>query len=125
MIFDDSQLNYLKWILNNVNYIEKLKIRLDIQKPIKENFIVNTNIVRKYFLPDISINLSDFDFYIASKCRSLPSNNIQSIINSFQTDLFFVNHHWTNVQCFFDPVMSYQHLSSTKIIKPRWFHGIM
>ncbi|CAF0950067.1 unnamed protein product [Adineta steineri] len=125
VIINDSQLNYLKWILNNVNYIEKLKIRLDIKKSVEENFIVNRNIIYKYFLPDVSRNLLDFDFYIASKCKSLLSNDIHRIINSFKTDRFFVNHIFTNVQCVFDPVMSYQYLSSTRIINPKRFDGMM
>ncbi|CAF0797340.1 unnamed protein product [Adineta steineri] len=125
VIINDSQLNYLKWILNNVNYIEKLKIRLDIKKSVEENFIVNRNIIYEYFLPDISRNLVNFDFYIASKCKSLSSNDIHRIINSFKTDRFFVNHIFTNVQCVFDPVMSYQYLSSTRIINPKRFDGMI
>jgi len=90
------------------------------------NCIVDGNIVEKYFLADISTNLIDLDFYIASKCNQLLLNDdIQRIIKSFKMNSFFVNHHWTNVKCFFDPTMSYQHLSSNKIIKLKLFDGIM
>ncbi len=89
------------------------------------NCIVDENILFKYFMPDITFSLIDFDFYIASKCKLLSSDDIQRIVDSFKTHRVFTNHHWTNVKCFFDPIMSYQHLSSTTIIKPKFFDGVM
>jgi hypothetical protein len=75
-------------------------------------------------MPDISKNLIDFDFYIAFKCQ-LPPDNIQTIENSFKIHKLFIDRHWLNVKCFFDPIMSYQHISSIGMIKPKLFDGIM
>jgi hypothetical protein len=125
VISDDLQLNYLKWILNRVNYIEKLKLRLDVKNTMNRNFIVDADVLREHFMPDLAINLINFDFYIASKCKLLLSNDIQRIIDSFKTHRFLVDDHRVNIQCFFDPIMSYQHLSSTTIIEPKFHDGIM
>jgi hypothetical protein len=92
-----------------------------MKKAINGNCIVDGNFLDKYCMPDILINLINFDFYIVSKCKLLFENDIQRIIDSFKTHRF----HWENIQCFFDPVMSYQHLSSTTIIQPKYFDGIM
>ncbi|CAF4995354.1 unnamed protein product, partial [Rotaria sp. Silwood1] len=124
-IDDYLQLVYLKWILNNINYIDKLKVDLYIKNLMNVNEVINAKSLRKYCMPDILINLIDFDFYIILKCRLLFPNDIQKIIDSFETDNFFSDHHWTNIKCFFDPIFSCQHISSTGIIKSKFFHGIM
>ncbi|CAF4049853.1 unnamed protein product [Rotaria sordida] len=76
-------------------------------------------------MPDILIHLIDFDFYIVSSCKLLFENDIQKVIDSFKTDQFFIYRYWINIQCYFDPIMSYQHISSTKLIKPIFVHGIV
>ncbi|CAF5001661.1 unnamed protein product, partial [Rotaria sp. Silwood1] len=124
-IDDYLQLVYLKWILNNINYIDKLKVDLYIKNLMNVNEVINAKSLRKYCMPDILINLIDFDFYIILKCRLLFPNDIQKIIDSFETDNFFSDHHWTNIKCFFDPIFSCQHISSTRIIKSKFFHGII
>ncbi|CAF1266246.1 unnamed protein product [Rotaria sordida] len=125
VILNDSQLNYLKWIINKVNYIEKLKVRLHIKDSMNKNSVIDVNFFRKYLMPDILIHLIDFDFYIVSSCKLLFENDIQRVIDSFKTDQFFIYRYWINIQCYFDPIMSYQHISSTKLIKPIFVHGIV
>ncbi|CAF3948420.1 unnamed protein product [Rotaria sp. Silwood2] len=77
--------------------------------------MVDANFIRQYCMPDTVINLTHLDFYIRSKCES-SMNNIEKIIHSFKTHRFFIDHGWTNVKCSFDPIMSYQHLSSSHIV---------
>jgi len=122
-ILDASAFVYLKWILNNVSHIEKLKVYLDInltyqEDSMKRNYLIDANFIRQHCMPDRSRNLIDFNFNIVSKCELL-SNDIQTIENSFKI------HNWKNVKCFFDPIMSYQHISSIGMIKPKLFDGIM
>ncbi|CAF1239519.1 unnamed protein product [Rotaria sp. Silwood1] len=128
-IHGDCQLVYLKWILNNVNHIEKLKLYLDINLTHENNLmknksIIDANFISQYCMLDVFKYLIDFHFYIVSKCQLLP-NDIQIIEDSFKNHYFFSNHHWINVKCFFDPIMSYQHLSSMGIVKPKLFPGII
>ncbi|CAF3677519.1 unnamed protein product [Rotaria sp. Silwood1] len=125
IILHDCALNYLKWIINNVYHVEKLKIRLVIKSATNENNIIDINYLRKNIMPDILINLLDFDFYIVSKCKLLFENDIEKIIDSFKSDRIFIDRHWTNVQCYFDRVSLCQHISSNRIIKPKLFHGII
>ena len=111
------QLNYLKWIFNNLNHVEKLQISLQITEVLKNDstinvFVIDANFLRRYFLADTIINLIYFDFDIISKCE-LSSNNIEKIIHSFQVHPFFIEHQWTNVACVYDSTNSYQHLSSS------------
>ncbi|CAF4155082.1 unnamed protein product, partial [Rotaria sp. Silwood2] len=124
-IFGDNQLVYLKWIMNQVNYIEKLKISLDIKEITNQNCVIDGNFLHKYCMPDILTSLINFDFYIVSKCKILLSNDIDQIIDSFKSHYYFADGQWTNVKCFFDPIMSRQHISSTTIIRPRYFDGII
>ncbi|CAF3843737.1 unnamed protein product, partial [Rotaria sp. Silwood1] len=128
-ILVDSQFEYLKWILNNVNYVEKLKLRLHVnltyqEDSMKRHCFIDANIINEYCMPDISRNLIVFNFYILFKCELLSDNNIQTIENSFKIHRFFIDHHWIKVKCFFDPIMSYQHISSTGMIKPKFFNSI-
>ncbi|CAF4413628.1 unnamed protein product [Rotaria sp. Silwood2] len=127
-INDDSKFVYLKWFLNNVNHVEKLKLRLDInikwQKDLTKRYcFIDANFIRQYCMPDTSTNLIDFNFYIVFKYHLL-SENIQTIENSFKIHEFFIDRRWINVKCFFDPIMTYQHISSISIIKPEVFDGI-
>lgn len=115
----DSQLNYLKWLFNSLNNVEKFRIRLIIhgnckECPIIHESIVNANFIRKYLMNDITTNLMHFDFYIISKCKLL-SNYTERTINSFKTNPFFTERQWTNVKCIFDPTKFFQHLSSSSI----------
>jgi hypothetical protein len=124
-LIGNNQLVYLKSLLNKVNYIEKLNIRLDIKMLRNETCLIDIDFFRKYCLPDILIHLIEYDFYIVSKCEFLFETDIRSLIDSFQSDPFFIHRHWINIECFFDPVLSYQHISSNQIIKPKFFQGIM
>jgi hypothetical protein len=127
---NDFEFGYLKWILNNLNHIRKLKLRLrdgglyGTDKIIWNNSIIDANFIHRYFMPDTMINLTDFDFYICSECK-LPMNNIDKIIHSFKIHPFFIDHGWTNVKCFFDPIMSYQHLTSFNVHTPRFLDNLM
>ncbi|CAF4174653.1 unnamed protein product [Rotaria sordida] len=76
-IIGDDELIYLKLIINKVNYIEKLKIRLNIKESMNDNCIIDGNFLDKYLMINILNNLIDFDFYIVSKCKMLFSNDIQ------------------------------------------------
>ncbi|CAF3182013.1 unnamed protein product [Rotaria sp. Silwood2] len=125
VILDDLQLVYLKWIINNVYYIEKLKVRLDIETRTNETKVIDVNYLREYIMPDILIHLIDFDFYIVLKCKLLFENDIEKIIDSFKNDRIFIDHHWTNVKCYFDRVLLCQHISSVRIIKSKLFDDII
>ncbi|CAF3420896.1 unnamed protein product [Rotaria socialis] len=128
LICDALQFAYLKWLLNNVNYIRKLKIRLGGNEVSNEtttiwNLLVDANFIRQYCMPDICKNLTNFDFYIAFKCELL-SVNTEKIINSFKIHPFFIDRQWTNVTCFFDPILSYQHLSSSIVNQLQFYNGL-
>ncbi|CAF1409558.1 unnamed protein product [Rotaria magnacalcarata] len=115
-IHNDSQFLYLKWLLNNVNYVRKLEIKLHnknvwgTDQTIWKS-IVDSNFIRQYCLPDQIINLKYFYFYICVE-HELLSNDLEKIINSFKIDPFFIDHQWTNVKCFYDEKRSYQHIFS-------------
>ncbi|CAF0998932.1 unnamed protein product [Rotaria sordida] len=126
---NDFEFAYLKWILNNLNHIQKFKLHLQIYRMysssdimIKE-YIVDANFIYQYCMPDIIINITDFQFYIISECQLL-SSNIEKIINSFKIHQFFIDHQWTNVTCFYDPLMSYQHLSSSNVNILQFMNGL-
>ncbi|CAF4654238.1 unnamed protein product, partial [Rotaria socialis] len=91
-VHDNDELIYLKWIVNQMSYIEKLKIHLDLKKSKTINCVIDGHFVHKYCMPDILINLINFDFYIVSKCIFLLStNDIEKIIDSFKTDRYVFN----------------------------------
>ncbi|CAF4800722.1 unnamed protein product [Rotaria sp. Silwood1] len=118
MINYDFQLYYLKWMLDNLSHVRKVKLRLKIngtgkKDPVINESLVDANFVRKYLISDVITNLTHFDFYIISTCQ-LSLNNTQRIINSFKIHPFFIQRQWTNVKCFFDSKM-YHHLSSSLI----------
>lgn len=131
IIASDIELDYLKWILNNLNHIEKLKVHLQINPMFSfENstvkvHVVDANFIRQYCLPDIITNIKIFHFYIKSPCQFI-SNIIEKIINSFKVDQFFISRQLTNVTCFNDSIMSYQYLSSSSIVNmPPDIDGLM
>ncbi|CAM4837549.1 unnamed protein product [Rotaria magnacalcarata] len=79
LINNDGGFHCLKWLLNNLNYVEKLQIHLkgdgfDERKSqtIWKSFI-DANFVRQYCLPDTIINLIHFDFYICSQVNNYAS----------------------------------------------------
>ncbi|CAF4763783.1 unnamed protein product, partial [Rotaria sp. Silwood2] len=117
----DLEFAYLKWLLNNINHAIKLEIHLYSiriwrkDKRIRKSFI-DANFIRQYCLPDKIINLRDFYFYIRAECQ-LSLNDIEKIINSFKIDSFFISHQWTNVKCFYDECLSYQHIFSSNLNK--------
>ncbi|CAM4944871.1 unnamed protein product [Rotaria socialis] len=116
-ICEDAEFVYLKRLLNNLNYVEKLKVHLKSDKLIETRrrniwkSVIDANFIRHYCLPDKIINLINFDFYIYSQCQ-LSSNDIKRIIKSFNIHSFFVDYKWTNVKCLFDPIIECQHLFS-------------
>ncbi|CAM4767439.1 unnamed protein product [Rotaria magnacalcarata] len=117
---NDIELDYLKWILNNLNHIEKLKVHLHFNRmdsfedTMVKVHVVDASFIRQYCLPDIVTNIKSFHFYIVSQCQLL-SNNIEKIINSFKIDQFFISRQLTNVTCYTDRIMSYQYISSYSI----------
>ncbi|CAF1400525.1 unnamed protein product [Rotaria sordida] len=116
-INNDLEFVYLKWLLNNLNYGEKLEIQLKNENKIgrtSQNIwkcLIDANFIRQYCLPDRIINLINFNFYICSECQ-LSLNDIEKITNSFKIHSFFIDYKWTNVECLFDPIMSCQHIFS-------------
>ncbi len=129
IVADALELAYLKWILNNLNHIQKLKLRLrncyeSRTKHTLYTSVLDANFIRQYCLPDEVINLIYFDFHISSKCK-LTMIDTEQIIHSFQIHPFFVDHQWTNVKYFYDPINSYQYLSSSLIYTPRFFNKLM
>ncbi|CAF2967424.1 unnamed protein product [Rotaria sp. Silwood2] len=129
VVHTDFQLYYLKWIFNNLNHVEKVKLRLKIAEYNGGNEVidgspVDASFVRRHLMGDITINLTYFDFYIISHCKFL-SNNIEKIIDSFKFEPFFIEHQWPNVKCLFDPIMSYQHLSSFIFNKSQFFNNLI
>ncbi|CAF3868350.1 unnamed protein product [Rotaria sp. Silwood1] len=116
---NDLQFAYLKWLLNNINHVIKLEIHLYYDgiwrnhQTIWKSFI-DANFIRQYCLPDEIINIRDFDFYICAQCQ-LSSSDIEQIRNSFKIDSFFILHQWTNVKCFYDECLSYQHIFSSNL----------
>ncbi|CAF1482062.1 unnamed protein product, partial [Rotaria sp. Silwood1] len=130
LINNDFQLAYLKWILNNLNHIQKLKLHLQINRmdlisdSIIQIYVVDANFIRQYCLPDVIINIKYFQFHIISHCQLL-SYNIEKIIKSFKIDEFFISRQLTNVTCFLDPFMSCQYLSSSIVNIPQWINGLV
>ncbi|CAF4176165.1 unnamed protein product, partial [Rotaria sordida] len=128
IISNDFEFSYLKWLLNNVNYVKKLEIYLYLyemertDQMICRSFI-DANFIRQYCLPDKIINLDDFRFYIRVKCN-LSLNDVEKIVNSFQINSFFIAHQWTNVKCVYDENESYQHLFSSNLNKFQHFHRL-
>lgn len=124
---NDLQIKYLKWLLNNVNYIIKLKIDVRIDQiwatdQTKGNSVVDANFIRQYCLPDHIINLKDFRFYVRLKHESTLKIDISKIINSFKIDPVFISHEWTNVSCVYDEYESYQHIFSANLKRLRFYN---
>jgi len=66
MINYDFQLYYLKWILDNLNHVRKVKLRLNIngsgkRDPVINESLVDANFVRKYLISDVITNSTHFD----------------------------------------------------------------
>ncbi|CAF4521330.1 unnamed protein product, partial [Rotaria sp. Silwood2] len=83
-INEDLEFIYLKWFLNNLNYIERLRLYLKSGK-LNENrcqkiwkSFIDANFIREYCLPDTISNLIYFNFYICSECQ-LSFNDIEKI----------------------------------------------
>ncbi|CAF4236636.1 unnamed protein product [Rotaria sp. Silwood2] len=117
-ISDDVEFIYLKWLLNKLNYVEKLQVHLRNNRLIERECqnvwksVIDASFIRQYCLPDKILNLIHFDFYVCSQCQ-LSLNDIEKITNSFKIHSFFISYQWTNVKCLFDPIMSCQHLFSS------------
>ena len=122
LVANDLEFAYLKWLLNNVNHVQKLEIRLYSAYVCKTNqaiwrSFIDANFIRQYCLPDEIINLKDFRFYICANCQ-LSLNDIPTIINSFKINSFFLDHQWTNFKCFYEEDMSLiKHLVSKILLK--------
>ncbi|CAF4211715.1 unnamed protein product [Rotaria magnacalcarata] len=118
-ILNDLEFVYLKWLLNNLNHVQKLKLHLGNEKLYRTDqiiwkSIIDANFVQQYCLPDIIDNIINFDFYISSPCQLLPID-AEEVISSFQYHSLFINRQWTNIKYFYDPIRSYQPLFSTNI----------
>ena len=129
IVANELELAYLKWILNNLNHLQKLELRLknyyvSQAKNTLYTFVFDANFIRQYCLPDEVINLTHFDFYVSSECK-LTMIDTEQIIHSFQIHPFFVDHRWTNVKYVYDPINSYQYLSSSVIYTPRFFDKLV
>lgn len=116
-VVNDLEFMFLKWLLNNLHYIKKLRLYLTNETTNRPDQLVwrcqiDANFIRQYCLPDITRNLLDFNFYITSK-RQLPLIDITEILNSFKMDSFFISRQWTNVRCIYDSNRSRQHLFSS------------
>ncbi|CAF4062873.1 unnamed protein product, partial [Rotaria sordida] len=129
-ILNDVQFVYLKWLLNNLNHVQKLKLRLGSENLCRTDQIIwksyiDANFVQQYCLPDIINNIIDFDLYICFYCQLL-SIDVEKVINSFRYHSLFINRQWTNIKCFYDPIVSYQHLFSTNInMTLQTFNGLV
>ncbi len=116
-VFNDSEFAHLKWLLNHINYIQKLRLHLKNEAIYRPDQLIwqsriDANFIRQYCLPDIVYNIIDFDFYVSSRCQ-LSLEDVENIIHSFKIDSFYITHQWTNIKCFYDPNTSYQHLFSS------------
>ena len=126
----DWQFIYLKWLLNNLNYIRKLELYLkDYRFNLRASHSIwrsriDANFIRQYCLPDRINNFIDFDFYICSH-SDLSLNDVEKITNSFKNHSFFLDRQWTNVKCFFDGTLSCQHTFSCFKNPFRFSHNLM
>lgn len=120
----DFEFVYLKWILNNLNYIQKLKLHLDINYRSGMKTAIDANFIHRHFMPDITIYLIHFDFYISTRFKLSTDNDIEKIIQSFQIHPCFIDHQWTNVKCFVNPINSFQEISSYIVHKPKFFNNL-
>lgn len=121
LVWDDKDFAYLKWLLNKINFIQKLKVVLknDASNGGRcksfESLPVDASCIREYCLPHSVPNLVDFQFYIGFK-RSLSKfsmNEIELIQDSFKTHRFFVERQWIHVKCLFDPIRYCQYIYSS------------
>ncbi|CAF4111169.1 unnamed protein product [Rotaria sp. Silwood2] len=120
-IDNDFEFVYLKWLLNNLNHIRKLKIYLrspTIWRPdqLIWKYFIDGNFIRQYCLPDEIINLKSFHFYIG-RTYQLSLDDIENTINSFKNHPFFILHQWTNIKCLYDKNESYQRIFSSNFNK--------
>ncbi|CAF4899317.1 unnamed protein product, partial [Rotaria socialis] len=116
VIENDLEFVYLKWLLNNLNHITKLKI--DLRSGVMWRTgqliwksVIGANFIRQYCLPDKMIHLKYFHFYIGRRYE-LSLVDIENTINSFKSDTFFISHQWTNIKFLYDKNESYQHIFS-------------
>lgn len=130
-IENDFQFAYLKWLLNNVSHVIKLELQLysngiwsTHQHQTIWKLVIDADFIRQYCLPDQIINLRDFQFYICKRYQLLISD-IEKIKNSFRIHPFFINHQWTNVECFYHQKEFYQHIFSSTLRKLQFFDDLM
>lgn len=119
------ELTYLKWLLNNINYIIRLELHLYLDQ-LGERSVIDADFIRQYCLPDEIIHLKYLDFYIRGICP-LFENDSEKIIHSFQIHPVFYDHQWTNVKCFFDQKgnTSYEHIFSSNLRRFQFFDLFM
>lgn len=116
-VFNNLEFGYLKWLLNNLNYVINLKLNLSSTTSVSKanqsiwKSVIDANFILKYCLPDEIINLKYFDFYICKSCN-ISKNDMKQAINSFKIHKFFIDHQWTNVDGFYDERLSYEHIFS-------------
>lgn len=125
VVSSELEFLYLKWILNNFNHIQKLKLCLDIDTISCIDYklnrsIIDANFIYRYCMPDTIINLIHLDFHIITEYK-LKMNDIEKVIHSFKIHPVFIEHQWTNVKCFPDSALSCQHISSSNTYMPLFF----
>ncbi len=123
IIKNDLGFSYLKCLLNNLNHVQKLQLRLGIKPSYTDNTSiwksgVDANFIRQCCMPDVVTNLTHFNFFIILEDQ-LRSSKVQNIVSSFQNHSFFLDRQWTNVRCLFDSTITYQYLFSSTIAIPQ------
>ena len=116
ILVDQSELMYLKSILERMNYICELKVRLYTEENISYHNLINEKFVHQYCMPDVNVILIIFDCYLISKCHYYYRHSLEDILHSFQENLLLFDRFWKNIRCYYDPIFFCQHLSTNEII---------
>ncbi|CAF3958210.1 unnamed protein product [Rotaria magnacalcarata] len=130
IILNDLEFTYLKWLLNNLNHVEKLKLHLgsDIIKQADQDIWespIDANFVQRHCLPDIINKIIYFDFFISCHIRLQPID-VENVVNSFKCHPLFVSRQWANIKCFYNPIVSCLHLFSTYVNPTlRFYNGLV
>ncbi|CAF1245187.1 unnamed protein product [Adineta ricciae] len=119
-IDDATELNHLKWLLNNLRHISKLRIYLKYRVEWLRNShsnisnTIDTNFIRQYCLPGILSNLKDFYLYIGQPFAT-STIEMERINDEFTNNLLFLNGQYIKFQVIHDQKRSYQHIFSSNL----------
>ncbi|CAF1669954.1 unnamed protein product [Adineta ricciae] len=119
-IDDATELNHLKWLLNNLRHISKLRIYLKYRVGWLRNShsnisnTIDTNFIRQYCLPGILSNLKDFYLYIGQPFAT-STTEMERINDEFTNNLLFLNGQYIKFQVIHDQKRSYQHIFSSNL----------